>query len=142
MTLLKRKESIFPSVWNDFFTDDFFKTPSVAQAGTTIPAVNVKETPVSYTIEMSAAGLKKDDFNINLDRNILTISSEVEDKHVEEKENYTRREFSYSSFERSFALPDAASTDDIVAKYEDGILTIEIPKKEEAKQLPKTIEIK
>jgi HSP20 family protein len=144
MTLIKRKESNFPSVWDDLFSKDFFRTPTVSQAGLTVPAVNIKETTDNYTLDMAVAGMKKEDFNINLNRNILTISSESSDENVTEnkEENYTRMEFNYQSFERNFALPEAASKDRIEATYKEGVLRIVIPKKEEAKNLPQNIKIK
>jgi len=142
MTLVKRNRAIVPSLWEDLFESDFFKKPTVAQAGLSVPAVNIKETPVEYIIEMAAAGMKKEDFNINLDRNIIKISSEISYENSEKEENYTRKEFSYNSFERSFVLPEAANREDIKASYKDGVLEVIIPKKEEAKLLPKSIEIK
>jgi HSP20 family protein len=143
MTLVKHNNGLVPSLWEDLFESDFFKKPTVAQAGLSVPAVNIKETPEEYIIEMAAAGMKKNDFNINLDRNIITISSEKSVENVEENkdENYTRKEFSYESFERSFVLPEAANREDIKAKYKDGVLEVIIPKKEEAKLLPKSIKI-
>jgi HSP20 family protein len=143
MTLVKRNRAIVPSLWEDLFESDFFNKPTLAQTGLSVPAVNIKETPVDYIIEMAAAGMKKEDFNINLDRNIIKISSEITQENTDEntKENYTRREFSYESFERSFVLPEAANREDIKATYKDGVLEVVIPKKEEAKLLPKNIEI-
>ncbi len=143
MTLVKHNNGLVPSLWEDLFESDFFKKPTVAQAGLSVPAVNIKETPEEYVIEMAAAGMKKSDFDIHLERNIITISSEKSAENVEENkdENYTRKEFSYESFERSFVLPEAANREDIKAKYKDGVLEVIIPKKEEAKLLPKSIKI-
>ncbi len=138
MTLVKRNGDLFPSLWNTFFGEDWFGNPNIAQAGTTVPAVNIKDTADNFEVEMAAPGMKKDDFQVNLDNNILTISaeqkseSEDKDKHG----NYTRREFSYSSFSRSFTLPDTVEADKIGAKYKDGVLRITLPKKEEAKPKP------
>ena len=139
MTLVKYNNGLVPNLFEDLFESDFFKKPTVAQAGLSIPAVNIKETPVEYIIEMAAAGMKKSDFNINLERNIITISSEKSVENMDE--NYTRKEFGYDSFERSFVLPEAANREDIKAKYKDGVLEVIIPKKEEAKLLPKSIKI-
>ncbi len=143
MTLVKHNNGLVPNLWEDLFESDFFKKPTLAQAGLSVPAVNIKETAEDYIIEMAAAGMKKNDFNINLDRNIITISSERSVENVDENkdENYTRKEFSYESFERSFVLPEAANREDIKAKYKDGVLEVIIPKKEEAKLLPKSIKI-
>lgn len=138
MTLVKRKESVFPSIWNDLFNDEFFKNSSLSQTSATMPAVNIKESAENYTIELAAPGKKKEDFNIQLDHNLLTISSEEKIENTEDKkeENYTRREYRYSSFSRSFTLPDAADNEKISASYQDGVLNIVIAKKEEAKVKP------
>jgi len=143
MTLVKHNNGLIPGLWEDLFESDFFKKPTVAQAGLSVPAVNIKETPEEYIIEMAAAGMKKSDFNINVERNVISISSEKTLENTEEnkEENYTRKEFSYESFERSFVLPEAANRDDIKASYKDGVLKVVIPKKEEAKLLPKNIKI-
>ncbi len=133
--LVKRNNPLFPalSLFEDIFSDDFDLFSKVS----TVPAVNIKETNDAYVIEMAAPGLKKSDFDIEFDNGILTISSKKEDEKVEENVNYTKREFSYSEFKRSFTLPDTAEVDKIEAKYKDGILEIVIPKKEEAKVKPK-----
>jgi HSP20 family protein len=109
-----------------------------------LPAVNINETKDEFKIEVAAPGLKKEDFKINLDNNVLTISSEKEESKEENDENIRRREFSYSSFMRSFQLPEQeVDSEKIQAKYENGILKIELPKKEEAKKRkePKKIAI-
>lgn len=102
----------------------------------TIPSVNISEDKNSYKIEMAAPGLKKEDFNISLDRNILTISSEKETEKTngEEKDNYYRREYNYTSFSRSMSLPENVDTTKIDAKYMDGILNLTIPKNEDSKK--------
>ena len=142
MTLIKRNGGMFPSLWNDLFENDWFGMPNVAQAGTRIPAVNIKDTADSYQIEMAAPGMKKKDFLVNLDNGMLTISSEQESDSSAEHGNYTRQEFNYRSFERVFTLPDSTASEKITASYIDGVLRISIPKKEEAKPKPlKTIKI-
>lgn len=146
MTLVKNNTGLLPSLLEDLFESDFFKKPGMLQAGLTVPAVNIKETPESYVIEMAAAGMKKEDFNININRNVITISSEktVENESTTTTENadkYTRKEFNYSSFSRSFTLPEAANREDISATYTDGILKVSIAKKDEAKMQPKTIQV-
>lgn len=98
-----------------------------------IPATNIIENENSFSIELAAPGMKKDDFKINLENSVLTLSSEKKMENNEEKENYTRREFQYGSFRRSFNLPKTVETDKIKASYENGILKVEIPKKEETK---------
>ncbi|GAA0873186.1 hypothetical protein GCM10009117_23330 [Gangjinia marincola] len=111
--------------------------------GMTLPATNIKETDDAYMVEVAIPGMKKEDFDIEIDQNILTISNEQEFEDSEEKESYTRREFGYSSFKRSFTLPETADDEKISANYENGILAIEIPKREEAKQKPaRRIDIK
>jgi len=98
-----------------------------------IPAANIKENEKSFDIEIAVPGMKKEDFKINLENNVLTISSEKEEEKNEEKKNYTRKEFVYGSFSRSFTLPKIVETEQINAVYENGILNIQLPKKEEAK---------
>ena len=143
MTLVKRNKDLFPTLFNDLFDSDVFMKPSLAQTGMSVPAVNIKETPEAYIIEMAAAGMNKDDFNIDLDRNVIRISSEktVENTEENKDENYTRKEFSYESFSRSFVLPEAANREDIAATYKDGVLLVNIAKKDEAKLLPKSIKV-
>lgn len=144
MTLVKRRESMFPSTWSDLFNDDFFRGQNLVKSNFTVPSVNIKETSESYSLELAVPGKKKEDFNIQLDHDLLTISSEDKSESTEEnkEENYTRREYKYSSFSRSFTLPDAADGEKIVANYKDGVLNVVISKKEEAKIKPtRTIEI-
>jgi HSP20 family protein len=97
------------------------------------PAANIIENKDSFQLEIAAPGMIKDDFKINLENNILTISVEVEDQKREEGKNYSRKEFYYGSFSRSFTLPKTIDLENIKADYESGILKISLPKKEEAK---------
>lgn len=131
-----RTTSALPSLMENFFGRDLFDLGNIASPGATLPAVNIKDTKDSYIVEVAAPGMKKDDFKIKLDNNQLIISSEKETKEEEHEEDYTRKEFSYESFQRSFNLPQSAVADNISAKYSDGVLNITIPKKEEAKQKP------
>ncbi|MDB5246539.1 MAG: heat-shock protein [Segetibacter sp.] len=143
MTLAKRNGNLMntlPNLFDDFFTKDLFDwgNSNFSLQGTTLPAVNVKETAETFEVEMAAPGMKKEDFKVELNNNILTISSEQKNEH-EEKENdrYTRKEFSYQSFQRSFQLSrEAVDADNIQAKYENGVLHLSIPKREEVKQKP------
>ncbi len=128
----------FNDVFDSIFNDSFFSDRMMSR----VPAVNICETQDHYAIEMAAPGLQKDDFKINLDRNMLTVSAEQQKQNVQNNKQYNKREFSYTSFVRSFALPDSADDANIEAKYEDGILNISVAKKEEAKQVVRQIEIK
>ncbi|MGJ8594116.1 MAG: Hsp20/alpha crystallin family protein [Aquaticitalea sp.] len=136
----------FPTVSN--WLDDIFNRdlPSVfasnMNAGFTPPKVNIKETADAFMVEMAVPGLKKSDFHIDLDNEILSISTAMKEESEHKEENYTRREFGYSSFKRAFTLPESVDDEKINANYEDGILSILLPKKEEAKQKPaRSIEI-
>ena len=116
------------------FNDDF------PANGSNFVPVNIKETKDVFEVEMAAPGMKKDDFKVELDGNMLTISSERSEEHEENNgdEKFSRREFSYQSFQRSFSLPkDVVDDNKIEAHYEDGVLKLIIPKKEEAKQKPR-----
>lgn len=140
-TLAKRVERM-PSLFEDFFNpwNDWFNGGSPGRmmlpGGTmNIPAVNITEGKDDYLVSMAAPGLKKDDFKIKLEGNLLTISSEKEDQSEENEDKFTRKEYSYSSFERCFTLPDEVNTDKIDAKYQDGVLNVVLQKKEEAKKM-------
>jgi HSP20 family protein len=128
----------FNDIFESMFNDSFLSERMISR----VPAVNVWETEDKYLIEMAAPGLTKDDFKVKLDRNLLTVSVEQQMQHEENNKQYNKREFSYNSFVRSFALPDSADDAGIEAKYENGILLISVAKKEEAKQIVRQIEIK
>jgi HSP20 family protein len=143
-TLVKTNGNLLPSIpslLNDFFSDNWLDSSlsNWKSSGSTLPAVNVKETNDDFTIEVAAPGMKRDDFKVELDNHVLTISSQQQNSHEEKDQqgNYTRKEFSYQSFQRSFALPvDQVDGDNIAARYTDGILHITVPKKEHAKIKP------
>ena len=145
MTIVRTSEfPSFSSLFDDFFNPEIgdWKRQNYSSTQTTLPKVNIKEDDDGFAVEMAAPGMSKKDFNLELDNNVLTISSEKHDESKNEDDLYTRREFSYQSFQRSFTLPDTADGEKIKASYEDGILHIGIPKKEEAKPKPaKTIAI-
>ncbi|SDS40158.1 HSP20 family protein [Formosa sp. Hel1_31_208] len=130
----------FPTLSN--WLDDIFNRdlPSVVTSnfntGITLPKVNIKESADDFTVEMAVPGLKKSDFQIDIDNQVLSISTETKEENKHKEENYTRREFSYSSFKRTFALPESVNDEKINASYNEGILSILLPKKEEAKQKP------
>jgi HSP20 family protein len=143
-SIIKKNRNFFPS-FSRFWDDDDLFNRNMSNWGlsnysdTTLPAVNIRETKDSYEVEMAAPGMKKEDFKIELDRNILTISSEKSEEHEEqgEEEKYSRKEFSYQSFQRSFNLPkEVVDEDKIEARYREGVLHLTIPKREEAKQKP------
>lgn len=136
-----------PALFDDFFSRELFNwgNSNFSSTSTTVPSINIKETSLNYEVEVAAPGLDKKDFKVTLDNNLLTIScvksTTKEDKG--EDNNYTRREFSYQSFQRSFELPkNVVDEENINARYENGLLHLIIPKKEEAKQkAPKLITI-
>lgn len=135
-----------PSLFDDFFKpwNEWFDSPTLFERMKTMPAVNVKENPDDYTVSLAAPGLKKEDFKIDMEGNMLTISCEKEAQEEEKDEKYTRKEYNYFSFSRSFTLPDDVKQDAIDARYEDGVLNIRLPRLEEAKKLAatKTIAVK
>lgn len=138
MNLVKRNNSgnIFPSLMEEFFRPDWLN--SAQNFGQVmVPPVNIKETETAFEVELSAPARKKEDFNIEIDNDMLTISSEYKTESSAEQGKYTRKEFSHSSFKRSFTLPDIVKDDGIAANYENGILKITLPKKEEALPKPK-----
>jgi len=147
MSIVKKRTSDFLPSLSRFFSDDFFTRDwglsNFSNTETTLPAVNIRETEDTFEVEMAAPGMTKKDFNIELDGNLLTISSEKTDQREDGGGKYSRREFSYQSFQRTFNLPkEVVDVDKINATYQDGVLRLLIPKKEEAKKQPrKTINI-
>lgn len=143
MSIIKRNGEYFPSMpsfFNDVLSRDLWNwgLSNNSTTNTNIPAVNIKETQDAFEVEMAAPGMTKNDFKIELDNNVLVISSEKK-QEAEDKEGatYSRKEFSYQSFQRTFQLPkEVVDVDKIEAKYENGLLQLVIPKKEEAKQRP------
>lgn len=138
MSLIKRnQDSWLPSIFEDLFNDS--RLANVSQFGGTLPAVNIKETADNFQVEVAVPGMKKEDFNIELDQNVLTISSEEKSENEETSEDgkYTRKEFNYTAFKRAFNLPETVEQDKIKATYNNGVLNIEVPKREESKQKPK-----
>jgi HSP20 family protein len=135
LPMLKRTPAL-PSMVDEFFGRDFLSNFFDNQTGISLPSVNIIEGKEDFKIEVAAPGLEKKDFKIDLNNNVLTISSEKEMKNEQKEEKYMRREFSYSSFQRSFALPNTVEAEKINAAYKEGVLNIVIPKKEEAKEKP------
>jgi HSP20 family protein len=145
--LARRNESLpaFTRLFGDLFDREMFdwNNFNYSDTNTTLPAVNIKDTPEHFVVEVAVPGMDKKDFKINLKDNVLTISSERKEEEEKKEGNYTRREYSYQSFSRSFTLPDnIVDSDKISAKYENGELLITIPKREEAKPKgPRMIDI-
>jgi HSP20 family protein len=137
MTLIRRNGSLWPDLSPfKLLTDNFFNNNwlNFWITGSTAPAVNIVETEDDFQLEVAAPGMRRKDFHVTLDNDMLTISSEKKDEAQDEA--YSHREFSYASFERKFYLPNTVEADQIKAKYQDGILRLVIPKKEEAKRKP------
>lgn len=142
MNLIKKNWSNMsgvPNLFDDFFNRELFNwgNNNYSSTSTTVPSVNIVENADTYQVQVAAPGMEKNDFEIKLDGQLLTISSSKQDSNESQDGNYTRREFSYQSFQRSFELPkDVVDQENIQAKYENGLLMLTIPKKEEAKQKP------
>lgn len=128
----------FNDVFDSIFNDTFFNDRMV----TRVPAANISESEDHYHVELAAPGLKKEDFKISLERNVLNISVEQQKHNHNTQKNYSKREFSYNSFVRSFTLPESANEESIEASYTDGVLKIDIAKREEAKMVRRQIDIK
>ncbi|GAA4167821.1 Hsp20/alpha crystallin family protein [Sphingobacterium ginsenosidimutans] len=136
--------SLFSPMFDNFNRELLnWDNKNYSSISTTVPAVNIKENGDTFEVEVAAPGMAKDDFKVTLDGNLLTISSVKQEQNEEHQDNYTRREFSYQSFQRSFELQkEVVDQDNIQARYENGVLRLTIPKKEEAKQKePRLIEI-
>ncbi|MEK9604012.1 MAG: Hsp20/alpha crystallin family protein [Flavobacteriaceae bacterium] len=134
MNLVKRQKPVFTSL-----IDDLFLNQDWSHMSGYLPAANIIEADDHFDIELAAPGKKKEDFQIELDEGILTISSETETKSDEKVGNFTRKEFGFNAFKRSFNIPESVSSDKISANYKNGILTVSLPKKEEALPQPKKL---
>lgn len=142
MSLMKRSDwpSLLRDSWlSDFFDNDRFFDSDLMQRS--VPSVNIVERDNVFEIELAAPGLEKEDFKVTVDRGVLTISAEKEMKKETTEENYTRKEFNYTNFSRSFALPDNVSDEDIKGNYENGILKLSVKKNTPAKAAKKAIRI-
>lgn len=130
----------FPSFFNRFFEGDMmdWANTNFASTNSTLPAVNIRENNDEFRIEVAAPGMAKENFHLNFENGRLTISSEIKDEKTSRKEEkYTRREFSYMSFQRTFSIPEnLVDGEKIKAEYKDGILQINLPKREEVKPKP------
>ena len=125
-----------PTVFDDFFKpwNEWFDSGNIWGRTMNIPAVNITETKDDFQVVLAVPGMKKDDFKIDVEGNMLTISSENEETREEKDKKFTRKEYNYSSFSRSFTLPDEVNKEKIEAKYEEGVLKISLPRREEAKK--------
>jgi HSP20 family protein len=134
--VLTKTDELLPSVFDNFFRpwNEWFSNNELWNKAMKVPAVNITESENDYKVSLAAPGLKKSDFKINLEGNMLTISSEKEESRDEKDARYTRKEYSYSSFRRSFTMPEEVSQDKIEATYVDGVLRLTLPKKEDAKK--------
>ncbi|AEM69406.1 heat shock protein Hsp20 [Allomuricauda ruestringensis DSM 13258] len=137
MSIVKRNNLFFPSLMNDFMGPDWFG--GTEKWNISVPAVNIKDNTEGFELELAVPGMKKDDFTVEVDNDVLTISSEMKTENEKNKDNYTRKEFSFTSFKRAFTLPETVDGSKIDAKYEDGILKLTLPKKQEALPKPKRL---
>ena len=125
------RRSYKPFLWSNLFDDDFF--PVVSNRNTSMPAVNIKEDEKRFTLDLAVPGIDKKELKIEINEDVITISSEHKEEREESREDFKRREFSYATFCRSFYLPENVSKDKIEANYKDGILTVVLPKEQEEK---------
>lgn len=128
---------VFPALMNEIFKPDWFG--GMENLTSSVPAVNIKEGEEDFQLELAVPGHKKEDFNIEVDKDVLTVSLEIKSEETDKMENYTRREFTLKSFKRAFTLPESIDADKINAAYIDGILKFTLPKKEEALPKPKRL---
>lgn len=141
MTTLKFNQPTLKTL--DSFLDNLLSDLPVANntSSMNVPAVNISETNDNYELEFNVPGRKKEDFKITVDKNILTVSFEKKEEQKEENKQFIKREFTSRSFKRSFTIDEKINADAINAKYENGILFLSLPKKEEVKVMPKEIAI-
>lgn len=135
MSITKRNNLVFPALMNEIFKPDWFG--GLETVAHNLPPVNIKENEVDFELELSVPGRTKEDFQIEIDKDVLTVSTEVKTEEVKKEEKYTRREFSFKSFKRAFTLPNSIDAENIKANYENGILSFVLPKKAEALPKPK-----
>ena len=147
MTIVKRNNRLFPAIFDSLLNEDWPVSAGVSDGANSLPAVNIKENEKGFSLELAAPGYNKEDLKIDLEEKLLTLSAELKNEEVKtennegETEKYTRKEFNYRSFKRSFTLPETVDVNGIEAEYVNGILSVVLPKKEVAKTL-KQISIK
>jgi len=136
MNLIRKQTPFITSLFDDYVNQDWdFKVSS--SAGT--PAVNIKELDNQFEIDLAVPGKKKSDFEIEVEEGLLSISSSMKEDQVTEKAKFTRREFSYNSFKRTFTIPDSVDPSNIEAHYSEGVLKLSLPKRKEALPQPKKL---
>jgi HSP20 family protein len=142
---LTTSSELYPSVFNDFFRpwNELFGSSMLGRKPISIPAVNIAENKDNYTVSIAAPGLNKNDFEIDMEGNMLTVSCEKEETKEDKDSRHVCKEYNYSSFSRSFTLPENVNRENIGAVYADGVLMVTLPKKDEAKKaaLAKHIEV-
>jgi HSP20 family protein len=122
------RRSFRPFYLSNFFDDNF--SPVFQNPNSSVPAVNIREDEKNYSLELAVPGMEKKDLKIDINEDVLTVSSESKNEKEEERDGYKRKEFSYSSFARTFYIPENVNRDKIEASYKDGILTVSLPKQE------------
>jgi HSP20 family protein len=135
---LTRSAERTPALFDDFFrpwNEWFNNGGNLWGPVLSVPAVNITENKDNYEVSLAAPGMKKDDFKIDVDGNMLTVSAEKEETKEEKDKKFTKREYNYSSFSRSFTLPEEVNQEKIEARYEEGVLKLMLPRKEEAKKI-------
>jgi HSP20 family protein len=137
MSIVRKNNLVFPALMSDIFKPDWFG--GLENNESFIPAVNILENETSFELELFVPGRKKEDFNVEVDEQVLTISSEIKEEEEIKEKSYSRKEYTYSSFKRAFTLPDTVNEDAIEASYKDGVLKFVLPKKEEALPKPKRL---
>jgi HSP20 family protein len=145
MNLTVRKNGGFPSLFSDFFGNDPFFGKDLlglesdllpSRLGINLPTANITETAKEYKLELAAPGLERKDFNVQIENGMLTISAEKEEEKKEKEGEYSRREYSFNSFSRSFTLPEDVKEGNVDAKYENGVLKVMLPKMKETPAMP------
>lgn len=135
MSIVKRNDVLFPALMNEIFKPDWFG--GIDNTRSSSPAINIIENEKDFELQLAVPGRLKEDFEITVDANVLTVSAETKAASENETSNFTRREFTYNSFRRTFTLPDSVNVDEVNADYVNGILKFVLPKKEEALPKPK-----
>ena len=133
--LVKKHSNYLPTLVNDFWGEDLF--PGFEQEWSLTPAVNITEGNQDFKVEVAAPGLNKEDFKVHVEKNILEISAEKKDEKITENKKFLRKEFNYNEFRRTFSLPSSVDAEKIKATHTNGVLTVEIPKRDEAKVNPR-----